>query len=224
MSIQVSASDYILAATNNKNKLAELSAVAERFSLKLVSIEEHSKNFGLKIPPDVEEVGQTFLENAKIKAETLCRWGNCITLGDDSGLEVDALQKRPGIMSARYAGEGATDADRINKVLSELEEVFKKTGNQDRTARFCCALFLKWPTGASLSAESHLEGAILHEARGSNGFGYDPIVYLNALGKTLAEVDFDTICRRGFRAIAAEKLFKLYANRRLYLPIPSSLL
>ena len=127
-------------------------------------------------------------------------------LGDDSGLDVDALNGCPGIFSARYAGEDATDAERIAKLLEELRTNGAVT-KENRSARFRCALALVYPDGRTEFAESSLEGHILGESQGTAGFGYDPIVYLESIGSTLAEVDFDVTCTRGFRALAAKKLF-----------------
>jgi len=135
-------------------------------------------------------------------------------IGDDSGLEISALGGRPGVFSARYAGEGASDKVRMAKVLAELAELELAAPGLDRRACFRCTLVLAYPNGAVLWAEGELKGTILYEPRGDKGFGYDPIVLIDELGQTLAEVDFSITCENGFRARAARELFgKLLALR-----------
>ncbi|GAE44011.1 nucleoside 5-triphosphatase RdgB [Mesobacillus boroniphilus JCM 21738] len=120
---------------------------------------------------DVEETGTTFEENAILKAETIASNLGVRVIADDSGLEIDALEGRPGVYSARYAGPEKNDENNIDKVLEELQDVPEK----ERTARFCCALAMAEPGKETLTVFGTCEGRILNERRGTNGFGYDPI-------------------------------------------------
>lgn len=199
--------ERIVAATGNRHKLAELSNVGRDFGLTIVSPAEICQANCLSLPPEVEENGATYEENALLKAKAYAAWSGCVCLGDDSGLEVTALENRPGVMSARYAGKNAENSARIAKVLCELKEVWAARGSNDRTARFRCALCLAYPNGAVLCAEGTLSGQVLFQPQGAGGFGYDPIILIDSLGKTLAEVDFSITCKHGFRAQAAQKLF-----------------
>ncbi len=197
----------IVAATRNKNKLLELRTVAQRYDIEVISPASWGEAKAFGPMPEVEETGLTYRENALLKARAFSRWGNCVALGDDSGLEVIALGNRPGVLSARYAGEGASDDALIKKLLGELEELEQNCGKVDRTAFFRCSLALVSPDGGVVCADASIEGVVLSEPRGHNGFGYDPIILISSLGKTLAEVDFSVTCSEGFRAKAAEILF-----------------
>lgn len=197
----------IVVASTNKNKLMELQSVAKRHSLALLSPAECKEKYRLGPWPEVEENGKTFAENAFLKADAFAGWSGITALGDDSGLEVKALHGKPGIFSARYA---PTDSERIEKLLGELSTLEKKSEHVDRRATFRCVLVLASPeTGKVVQAEGALHGSILRERRGTGGFGYDPIVFLDKLQATLAEIDFERTCREGFRALAAEHLFTM---------------
>lgn len=198
----------LLVASSNKNKIHELQVVGERYQLKLISPFDLQARMKLSPPPQVNETGVTYAENALLKAVAFAHWAQCPAIGDDSGLEVDALGGRPGLLSARYGGPGKTDAERVKQLLDELSDLENQTGIRNRAARFCCSLVLAYPEGNVLKAEASLSGEILDSPRGNGGFGYDPIVYLHDLGHTLAEVDFSVTCQSGFRALAAGKLFK----------------
>jgi len=201
----------ILIASGNKHKLKELQSVAARFDIRLIPPDECRQSLGLAPCPEVEENGTTFFENALLKAQAFSAWSGMPALGDDSGLEVEALEGRPGIFSARYASD---DSARIDKLLRELEALEQRSGQSNRRARFRSVLVLFFPrTGEILHAEGTLEGEVLRERRGHGGFGYDPIIYLEALQATLAEIDFARTCREGFRALAAEKLFARLQTR-----------
>ena len=202
----------IVVATGSRHKLAELQSIANEFGLRLLSPEECRKAYSLGPWPDPEENGTTFQANARIKADAFFAWAGIPALGDDSGLEVDALGGRPGIYSARYAGEGASDKDRNSKLLQELKETKGAETAAGRRARFRCTLALCTAPGRYIESEGWLEGHILQEPVGEGGFGYDPIVYLDDLECTLAEVEFATTCSKGFRAKAARKLFALLAQ------------
>ncbi len=195
----------IVVATGNKNKLAELKTIATKFGLNLLSPREAKVLLNLSDPPEVDETGETFQANALLKAQAFLEWSGLPSLGDDSGIEVDALGGRPGIHSARYAGPQASDSERIEKLVRELGALGE---NVSRTARFRCSLALCIPHGKTLSADGTMEGEILHETRGTAGFGYDPILFIYEIESTLAEVDFSVTCERGFRAKAAKALFE----------------
>jgi XTP/dITP diphosphohydrolase len=135
--------------------------------------------------PDVVEDAETFEGNALKKACILAQATGIPALADDSGLCVDALGGRPGVHSARYAGEGASDADRIAKLLNEMRNV----PEQQRSARFVCALAVAWPDGESKIFMGTCEGRITHEPHGVGGFGFDPVFYFPEVGCTFAEMD-----------------------------------
>lgn len=189
--------DEIVLATANKGKIREFSGLLEGVFGKIISLND------LETPPDVVEDGETFKENALKKARAIAAYSGLPALADDSGLVVDSLGGKPGIYSARYAGEGATDRDNIAKLLTEL------SGIEDRNARFVCVLALVSPDGEEITAEGTCEGVILTEPRGEGGFGYDPVFYLPELGKTMAELPPEQKNRLSHRARAAEALIKL---------------
>ena len=196
----------IVVGTTSKHKLAELRSVASSFGAEIVSLSEAAIERGLPPLGEIQEHGTSFSENAEIKARAVLKWCGMPALGDDSGLEVEALGGRPGIYSARYAGPGASDADRIAKLLVELNGV-----PAPRRARFRCSLCLLLPGGERFVAEGELQGEVLHAPRGDHGFGYDPVIHLYDLNATLAEVDFSVTCNEGFRARAAKALFSQFA-------------
>lgn len=152
--------------------------------------------------PEVEETGTTFEENAILKAEAVSRALNRMVIGDDSGLMVDALEGRPGIYSARYAGEQKNDQNNTNKVLAELENV----PEEKRTARFYCALAVAVPGQKTSTVSGTCEGRILKEQRGTNGFGYDPVFYVPDKGLAMAELSSDEKNKISHRANALKKL------------------
>jgi XTP/dITP diphosphohydrolase len=167
----------ILVATRNRGKVREFQCLLGYLGIEAFGLADSSIN------KDFEEDGTTFEENARLKALLCSRETQLPVLADDSGLEVAALDGRPGIYSARYAGEGASDSDRIEKLLSELRE---RPGS--RAARFVCALALAQNGQLLLEAEGECRGVISERPRGSNGFGYDPIFLFPELGKTYAEL------------------------------------
>lgn len=151
---------------------------------------------------DVEETGLSFEENATLKAEAVSQRLNKMVIGDDSGLIVDALEGRPGIYSARYAGEPKNDLRNLEKVLEELKGVSEK----DRTARFYCALAVALPGKETFTVAGTCEGRILEEQRGANGFGYDPVFYVPEKECTMAELSSDEKNKISHRANALKKL------------------
>jgi XTP/dITP diphosphohydrolase len=151
---------------------------------------------------DVEETGSTFEENATLKAEAVSNQLNKMVIGDDSGLVVDALEGRPGIYSARYAGEQKDDQKNLEKVLSELAGKPK----EDRSARFYCALAVAIPNHKTVTVSGTCEGIILEEPKGTNGFGYDPIFFVPEKGVAMAELSGDEKNELSHRANALKKL------------------
>ena len=160
----------LILATNNKNKLREIHEMLAGTGIHAASLSEAG------ITAEIEETGSTFAENAAIKAQAiyemmLARGERCYVLADDSGLTVDALDGVPGVYSARWAGEGASDADLIAKLLSKMKDV----PDGQRGAQFVCVMCLIEPDGTQHLFTGTVAGTILHEARGEKGFGYDPV-------------------------------------------------
>ena len=185
--------------TTNEHKLTELREILGGLPLTLVT----PADVGLDIDP--EETGSTFAENAQLKAAAFAQASGLPALADDSGLEVDALGGEPGVHSKRYAGPSATDQDRIALVLSKLQRV----PDADRTARFRCVMALATPEDLVGLADGTCEGRIAHAPRGSRGFGYDPIFFVPALGRTIAELpatEKHAISHRGRAGRAARDL------------------
>jgi XTP/dITP diphosphohydrolase len=183
----------LLIATTNQNKLREYAAIFSGLPLELRSLAD------VGITDDVEETGATFAENARLKAEFYAARSGLPALADDSGLEVAALGGEPGVRSARYAGPGATDAERNVLLLTRLKDI----PFHARLARFVCAIALARPHGEIELVEGVLPGVIDMEPRGSNGFGYDPLFYVLDEHKTLAELPIEHKNQISHRAIAA---------------------
>lgn len=169
----------LLIATNNPGKVREFRDILAGLPIRLTSLAEQG------IVVEVPEDGETFAENAAIKATQYARLSGLLTLVDDSGLVVDALGGAPGVRSARFAGEKASDADRIALLLDRLRDV--PSGH--RQARFVCAIAVAEPTGEVWQVGGRVEGCITRAPRGSFGFGYDPVFYLPEIGRTMAEVE-----------------------------------
>ena len=170
----------LIVGSRNAGKIKEIQAVLADLPFEVVGIADNDL-------PDAEETGATFRENAVIKAKYYAQHTGEYCLADDSGLEVDALGGEPGVYSARYAGENATDADNNRKLLAALSDIPSKK----RTARFRSVLAMAGPDGSLLLADGVCEGTILTEARGAGGFGYDPLFYMAEHGKTLSEMTLD---------------------------------
>ncbi len=170
----------IIFATGNENKMKEIRMILSDLGMEIMSM----KQAGVDI--DIVEDGMSFEENAEIKARAVSRvLTNDIVLADDSGLEIDYLDKAPGIYSARFAGED-TSYDIKNRILLDrLEGV----PDEERTARFVCAVAAVFPDGTTSVVRETIEGKIAHEITGENGFGYDPIFYVPEYGCTTAEMD-----------------------------------
>jgi len=169
----------IVIATRNKGKKSEISDLLKGFPLDIKGLDD----FGPI--PHVEEDGDTFDENAYKKASFTARVLGFPALADDSGLLVEALEGAPGVHSARYAGDDATDEQRCQKLLQEME------GKSNRKATFECVISIAVPTGPALTYEAHCEGLIADQPAGSNGFGYDPVFYYPPLNKTFGELTIE---------------------------------
>jgi len=188
----------LLLGSANQGKLRELRTILDGLGVELVGLAEA----GLGEPPEVEETGDTFLENALLKGRAYAAWSGLAAVADDSGLEVDALGGAPGVRSARYAGPGAGDQANLDKLLAALDGV----PPERRTARFRCAAVLVDPAAGEWHAEAAWEGRILDAPRGSGGFGYDPVFLPDGWELTSAQVDQatkDAASHRGkaFRAL-----------------------
>lgn len=184
----------LLIATTNPGKIKEIKEILKDIPYQLKSLED------LGVDIDMEETGKTFVENAILKAKTVGEKTGFLTLAEDSGLEVDSLDGRPGVYSARYT-EGS-DSDRINKLLKELAGVPK----EKRTARFKAVIALYNPTSKkTYTFDGISEGYITEKPRGENGFGYDPIFFNFDLGKTNGEVTEEEKNKVSHRARALEK-------------------
>jgi XTP/dITP diphosphohydrolase len=191
----------LLLGTTNPGKVAEVEAFLKNVPLKVHSLT------GLGSAPEVVEDGLTFEENALKKARTFAEHSGYVTLADDSGLEVDALNGAPGIYSARYAGERATDAANNRKLLYELRDV----PWEDRSARFVCVLALVAPMSqqVQVTVRDSCEGTIMFAPRGEHGFGYDPLFFFPPLGKTFGELDRETKAGVSHRGKALKKLAEM---------------
>ena len=197
----------IILASNNKDKVKEVKEILKGYDI--ISMKEAG------IDVDIEENGTTFEENALIKARAIMKLTGQITMADDSGLEIDYLNKAPGVYSARFMGHD-TSYDIKNKALIQKLEGVK---GSDRSGRFVCAIAVCFPDGREIVKRGTMEGLIAEEIKGDNGFGYDPIVYLPEYGKTsgeLAPEEKNKISHRGKAlALIIEELDKseeLYAE------------
>ena len=191
----------LLVASSNKHKIDELTAMVSPIGIQVITPNEVG---GI---PEVEETGNTFEENASLKATEIAKLKNCYVFADDSGLEVEALNWAPGIYSARYAGPNATDTDRINKLLSELE------GVTDRTARFVCAIAISDPKGNVRTYRGEIYGEIINSPKGESGFGYDPVFVPSGYDQSFAEIGGIEKNRISHRANALRKAY--YEFKRL---------
>jgi len=184
----------LVIATRNAGKASEIRDLLEDFPVRI-------KNIGDFGPiPEVEEDGHTFDDNAYKKASFAARVLGIPALADDSGLVVDALGGAPGVYSARYAGENATDEQRYRKLLAEMK------GKTHRKAAFECVLSIAVPEGPALTYEGRCEGEIAEEPAGQNGFGYDPIFYYPPLGKTFGQLTRDEKSHISHRGKALREL------------------
>ncbi len=171
--------EKLIFATGNENKMKEIRMILADCGYEILSMKEAG------IQADIVEDGSTFEENAIIKATAISKLCGCLVLADDSGLEIDYLNKEPGIYSARYMGED-TSYDIKNAALIER---LNGVPDEQRTARFVCAIAAAFPDGRVEVKRGNIEGRIAYEPAGENGFGYDPIFYVPEFGKTTAQLD-----------------------------------
>lgn len=187
----------VIIATKNAGKAKEFKELFKRYDINAVSLLDLDQEL-----PDIEETGSTFEENAALKSEGIARILNKPVIADDSGLEIDALDGRPGIFSARYAGEPKDDKKNTLKVLKELENV----PIEKRTARFVCVLSVSIPGSTTTFTKGFCEGTIATEESGSNGFGYDPIFIPKGYRNTMAELGAEEKNRISHRKNAMDQL------------------
>ena len=187
--------EKLLVATRNPGKIKELAALLIDAPFELVSLTD------VGVDEDVEETGSTMEENASLKATTYAQLSGMPTLADDSGLEVEALDGEPGVFSARYGGEGLSDAQRTDFLIQNLQGIPEESWN----ARFRCVIAIVWHSEPVEYYTGECYGMIIKHPRGSNGFGYDPAFLCPALGKTMSEISNDEKNRISHRSIAAQK-------------------
>lgn len=193
----------IIAATSNPGKISEIKKIFSSPSLEIISMKEA----GIDI--EIEENGSSFTENALIKARAIANLCGCSVLSDDSGLCVNALKGAPGIYSARYAGENATDEERMKKLLTELSDT------KDRTAKFVSSVAFITPDKTEITANGEVPGKIAYEPKGNGGFGYDPIFISDELGKTFGEASAEEKNSISHRARALHNLFIILTEKKL---------
>jgi XTP/dITP diphosphohydrolase len=193
----------LVIATRNLGKLREMADFLKPVVPRILSLRDF---------PGIHEIvedGPTFAENAVKKARIVARRTGRWTLADDSGLAVDALQGRPGIFSSRYAGEGASDTEKIQKLLQEMASI----PEGQRQARFICVMALSSPGGATQVVEGECQGWITFQPRGQEGFGYDPVFLVPGFDRTMAELPLEVKNRISHRAKALEKIRRVLAER-----------
>lgn len=187
----------IIFATSNEGKMKEIRMILADKNIEVVSLKEAG------ITADIEETGTTFEENAIIKAKAIMELTGEIVLSDDSGLEVDYMDKAPGVYSARFMGEDTSYDIKNQYIIDQLKEAKE----EERTARFVCVIACAFPSGEIVTRRGTIEGVIAHEIVGTNGFGYDPIFYIPEYGCTTAELSSEQkneISHRG-KALKAMK-------------------
>lgn len=192
----------LVVATKNEGKAREVAAILADLPFEVVSLADYPD------APDVEETGSTFVENARIKATAYAEFTGELTLADDSGLEVDALDGAPGVFSSRFA---PTTPERNAKLLDLMRDV----PDDERTARFRCAIAVAAPGGDVSVTDGTVDGIIARSEKGAHGFGYDPVFYLPDLGRHMAELtpsEKNAISHRGRALVEARKLLERLAK------------
>ena len=195
----------LIFATGNQNKMREIREILADLPVEILSMKEAG------IEADIVEDGKTFEENAIIKAKTIMELTGELVLADDSGLEIDYLNKEPGIYSARYMGEDTSYRIKNQNLIDRLEGV----PEEKRTARFVCAIAAAFPDGRSFVVRGTIEGIIGYEERGTNGFGYDPIFYLPERGVSTAEIPPEEKNSISHRGNALRKMKELLEREEL---------
>lgn len=188
----------IIMATNNAGKVKEMQMLFDELGITVKALKDV-----FDTPVDVEETGTTFEENAKIKADAICEMTGKIVIADDSGLEIDAMNKEPGVQSARFLGHDTSYDIKNNYLLEVLK------GQTNRTARYVCAMAIAIPGKETLVFRETMEGEIALKASGTNGFGYDPIFYFPPVGKTSAEMDLEEKNLYSHRAKATRHVLEI---------------
>src|SRR5215203_1743510 len=192
----------LLLATSNAGKVTELAALLSELDCRVIGFADLPE-----IPPSIEETGQTFADNALLKAEHYHSLTGLTALADDSGLEVDALDGRPGVYSARYGGEDLSSIEQIELLLKEMEGI----PDEQRSGRFVCSIALVG-NGLKQSFEGQCEGFIARAPKGDNGFGYDPIFIDAKLGRSFAELTRDEKATRSHRGKALSQARQFLAK------------
>ncbi|MEN6314752.1 MAG: XTP/dITP diphosphatase [Clostridiaceae bacterium] len=193
----------LIVATKNRGKLKEFAELLAHLPYDIVSMADAG------IEDNIEENGTTFEENALIKAKSVWKATGDTVIADDSGLEVDYLNGAPGVYSARYAGEGATDDVKNRKLLHALEGV----PADKRTARFVCAIAVIFPDGGNFTVRGTCEGYMATEPAGNNGFGYDPLLYVPEIGMTIAQMESSLKNNISHRGNAIRKMVEMLEKR-----------
>lgn len=198
----MTAKTRVVLATRNKGKIAELHALLAGLGVEVLGLGDFPE------VGEIPETGTTFLENARLKAQAVCRATGLVSLADDSGLCVDALQGAPGVYSARYAGEHASDADNNAKLLAAMAHV----PDTQRACRFVCVMVAAAPDGRELIAQGVWEGRLATSPAGQAGFGYDPLFIDPDLGRTAAELAPDEKNARSHRGKALAEVVARWAS------------
>lgn len=193
----------IVVATQNKGKVKEIKEMLEGLPVEVKTMGE----VGIDI--DVEETGVTFEENAVLKAEAISRLVDALVIADDSGLEIDYLNKEPGVYSARYLGKDTPYEVKNQMILDRLKDVPK----EERTARFVCAMALSEANKETLTTTGVLEGYIGYQSEGENGFGYDPIFFVDVLGTSTANISMEEKNKISHRAKALKQIIEKIKER-----------
>ena len=195
--------EKIIFATSNQGKMDEIRMIMKDCPLPIVSLKEAG------IDADIEENGKTFEENAIIKAETIMKLTGCLTLADDSGLEVDYINKEPGVLSARYLGYDTPYDIKNQSIIDRL----KDAKGEERSARFVCAIAASFPDGTNITTRGTIEGRIGYEEVGDNGFGYDPIMYVPEYDRTTAQMDSEFKNKISHRGKALRQMWEEIKDR-----------
>lgn len=195
----------ILFATGNEGKMKEIRKILDEYGIEAISLKEAGIN------PDIDENGTTFEENALIKAREISVLTGETAMADDSGLEVDYLDKQPGVFSARFMGEDTSYDIKNAFIMNKLEGI----PEEQRTARFVCAIACVFPDGRNVVVRDTIEGVIAHEAAGENGFGYDPIFYVPEYGCTTAELTMEQKNKISHRAKAVRKAMDILVDAKM---------
>ena len=195
--------ETVIIASTNQGKLNEFKELMKGLSVEVKSLKDFPE-IG-----DIEENGASFAENAYIKAKAVFDATGCLSIADDSGLEVDALDGAPGIYSARYAGEEKNDTANNEKLLSEMNVV----SDENRGAQFHCAIVAIDQNGTRYDAEGIVRGHILRAPQGENGFGYDPLFYIEEFGRTTAELSMDEKNKISHRGKAVRQIVEILKEK-----------